>query len=582
MLDAAGAAGQPVTLPHDAMILEKRRADAPCGGAGGYYPGGSYTYTKRFSLSGDEAEETLLLEVEGAYRYTRVYLNGALLHTCLNGYRGFFTDLTPYLHRDGENLPEIRVDNPDQPNSRWYTGSGLYRPVWLWKGGAACIAPDSVRITTPETGEVSTVEIEFPLTHQDRQLRTLTVETRLLDEDQVLCACERTPVSLPGCHTTTVHQRFYLKDAKLWSVDHPHLYRCCIRLLDGDRAVDTTEVPFGIRHLQADPVHGLRINGEFLLLRGACIHHDNGVIGAVSTLAAEKRRVLLLKEAGFNAIRMAHNSASKALLTACDQVGMLLMEEVFDAWNHSKVGSDDARHFSRDWEADVEEVVRKDFNHPSVIFYSIGNEIQELGTPEGARWNRRIADRFRRLDPTRLVTNAVNGLVTVLPELPRIIQEMGLDASLDSSDINAVMTALMGRGNELSAHPLIAKRLDEVFSALDVCGYNYMRGRYLPDAKRYPHRLIVGTETYGPDIDLNWALVRQCPQLLGDFTWTGWDYIGEAGIGVVGYDEPGGFASQFPTFLAYTGDFNLIGRRRPISYYREIVWGLRKKPYLAM
>lgn len=584
MLDTSGNNGRLVNLPYDAMIREKRSEKNPSTGAGGYYPGGSYSYSKRFNVAQEDLGKTFLLEVEGAYRYARVYLNGALLNTCQNGYRGFFTDLTPQLKIGEENLLELKISNNDQPNSRWYTGSGLYRPVWLWIGGDAFLEPDSVQVTTPNVGRVSTVEIRIPLIVKTGHSGFLTVETKLLDEGGEICGEAETSVALPCAQNTVLHQKIYLTDAKLWSVEHPHLYNCSIKVRNAEMVLDCALIPFGIRRVQVDPVNGMRLNGEKVNLRGACIHHDNGVIGAISTVAVEKRRVSLLKEAGFNAIRMSHNSASKALLTACDQVGMLLLEEVFDVWNNSKVENDSAQYFLRDWESDVEAVIRKDFNHPSVIIYSIGNEIQELGTAQGDEWNRRLVEKFHSLDQTRLVTNAVNGLVTVLPELPRIIRDMNLDTDADftDNDINAVMTALMGRGNELSAHPLLAERLDGVFSELDVCGYNYMRGRYLPDAKCYPNRIILGTETYGPDIDLNWALVKQCPQIIGDFTWTGWDYIGEAGIGVVGYNGPGGFASRYPTFLAYVGDIDLTGNRRPISYYREIVWGLRNKPYIAV
>lgn len=591
MLSAGTTEQITINLPHDAMIAERRKPDSTTTSAGGYFPGGNYIYTKTFQLSEEEWNQTVLLELEGAYHKTRVYCNGAFVTSCMNGYRGFYADLTPYLV-EGDNHLEIKVANSDSPNSRWYSGSGIYRPVSLLVGNDVHVKPDGLKILTPDVAEdISTVEVSLELNHCSKKAQSLVIRTVIREQSGKEVASEDTKVALFPGEIPNLRQRIYIRDANLWSVEDPYLYRCEVTIYSGDEVIDQADTEFGLRHIQVDPLHGLRMNGKEVLLRGACIHHDNGVIGAVSMLDAEIRKIKILKEAGFNAVRIAHNSASKATLTACDRVGMLVIEESFDMWNFSKTTNDYALLFASSFEEDVKAIVEKDYNHPSVIMYSIGNEIQELGTPAGAAWNRIIAELFHTLDASRFVTNAVNGLLTVMDKLPQIIQDMGVltkgsceeqESQGSSGDINDVMTALMGHGNELSGHELVAERLDAVFSALDISGYNYMRGRYEQDAEKYPHRITYGSETYGPDIDLNWHCVKEIPNVIGDFTWTGWDYIGESGIGMVGHDEPGGFASGYPAYLAYVGDIDITGHRRPMSYYRQIVWGLRKEPYIAV
>ena len=350
--------------------------------------------------------------------------------------------------------------------------------------------------------------------------------------------------------------------------------------LDGT-VIDEETTSFGIRRLQLDTAHGLRINGQTVKLRGACVHHDNGPLGAATIGAAEDRRVRLLKAAGFNALRSAHNPMSRAMLDACDRHGVLVMDELTDVWNRSKTAFDSSLTFSERWQDDVAALVAKDFNHPSVVMYSIGNEILELATPIGSSWGRSLAEEFRALDDTRYVTNGINGIIA---NLDRMAETM---AELEASDPNTMMANMGEQMALMNASALVSESTEESASVLDIVGFNYADSRYEQDAEQFPHRVIVGSETFPERIDTMWSLVTRLPHVIGDFTWTGWDYIGEAGIGRVDYTDvedyvATGTTGPHPYLLAECGDIDITGHRRTVSYYREIVYGLRSAPYIAV
>ncbi|MBA2247630.1 MAG: glycoside hydrolase family 2 protein, partial [Chloroflexia bacterium] len=318
-------------------------------------------------------------------------------------------------------------------------------------------------------------------------------------------------------------------------------------------------------------------------LRGACVHHDNGVIGAATIARADERRVEMLKEAGFNALRSSHNPMSPAMLDACDRLGMLVMDEAYDTWTISKSSFDHAADFSQWWEREIEAMVRKDVNHPSVVIYSIGNEIPEVGSGLGSLWGRRLAEKIRSLDDTRFITNGVNGLVAVMDEVRAMAAERMEDS--ESMGVNALMANIGEMMNQLGSSELVTGRTAESFAVLDIAGMNYLDARYEMDRELFPHRIIVGSETFPPHIDVNWGLVKRNSHVIGDFTWTGWDYLGEVGVGRTIYaDDPAGagFMAPFPWLTAWVGDIDITGHRRPASYYREIVFGLRNEPYIAV
>jgi beta-galactosidase len=576
----------PVTLPHDALITTGRRADAPGGHTNGYFPGGAFEYRKTFAVPEEHRGTLVYLEFDGVYRDAVVTVNGALAGRHAFGYSRFVVRVDPHLLFGTDN--EVRVACRTHLDSRWYAGCGIHRDVHLIVKNPTHLAVDGVRVTTSDVDdEYAVVEVAARVDNAGPVTTTLRLTAVLTDDDGTEVASGRSPVTLLPGDAETARLRLLVHHPRLWSAETPTLYRVRLEVTDGDEVVDETAVAFGIRTLRVDARRGLRVNGTAVKLRGACVHADNGPLGAAAIGRAEERKVELLKAAGFNAIRSSHHPASSALLAACDRLGMYVIDEAFDMWTQGKSDFDYSADFPRWWERDLEAMVAKDVNHPSVIFYSIGNEIPETGSPDGARWSRRLAEKLRALDDTRPVTGGVNGFVSVLDlVLTGMAQrrEAAEGAAQDGAGVNGMMNAFGAVMGQITASPAVTDRTEESFAALDVAGMNYGESRYALDHELFPDRVIVGTETWPTVIDRNWALVRQYPHVIGDFTWTGLDYLGETGIGLVRYEggEGGGFSSAYPGLTAYCGDLDLVGHRRPVSYYREIVFGLRTDPYLAV
>ncbi|GGM98638.1 glycoside hydrolase family 2 TIM barrel-domain containing protein [Streptomyces fuscichromogenes] len=576
---------RPVRLPHDAMIEQRRTSPGgevtmeTAGGA--YFPGGVFEYRKTFLVPEEFRGKRIFVEFEGVYRDATVYINGDYAGQRPYGYSHFRIDADRFLRFGEENV--IRVEARAHQDSRWYTGAGIYRDTWLLVGEVVRIAPDSLRVTTPDIdGSRAVVEVATDVVNDSIEVRTLPVATEILDAAGTVVAGDVSKVTvLPG-ESATVRQRLYVSSPALWSTASPTLYDCRVTLGD----VDEEAVTFGMRTLQLDPQHGLRVNGETVNLRGACVHHDNGVLGAATYARAEERRVEILKEAGFNAIRISHQPMSKAMLDACDRVGMLVVDEAFDVWISGKTEFDYSLNFPEWWERDIEAMVAKDMNHPSVIMYSIGNEIPETGSPFGAAWGRRLAEKVRALDPTRYVTNAVNGLLAVMSELGSLRQQRLEQAAKQGAGINTLMADAGDAMGAINSSQLVTERTEESFALLDVAGMNYAEARYALDRDLFPNRIILGTETYPTRIDGIWAMVEQYGHVIGDFTWTGWDYLGEVGIGRPQYATEDGrrhaHNAPYPYLVAGCGDIDITGHRRPASYYREIVYGLRAEPYIAV
>ena len=576
----------PVTLPHDALIGAERLPSGDA--ASGYFPAGTWQYRRVLELPADDAGTSVSLEFEGIYRDALVYVNDGLAAHRPGGYSDFVVPVDHLLRFSEPN--ELKVEARTHEDSRWYPGAGIYRSVWLLQAGPVHIAPGGLQVHAPEIDDdVAAVAVAVDVRNRSVATSSAVVRTELLDRDgSIVTFDEATVTTVPG-DTVTVRRRLYVTRPRRWGPDDPYLYTCRVALLAGDEVLDEESTTFGIRSLTADPVRGLRINGEPVLLRGACVHHDNGPLGAATIDRAEERRVELLKAAGFNAIRSAHNPLSKPMLAACDRAGLLVMDEAFDMWEEPKSEDDYALRFSDWWEADIEAMVRKDVNHPSVILYSIGNEIPEVGRPHGARLGRALAEKVRSLDGTRLVTQAVSGLLVGGAELfAELRNEIDGSMTDEETGVNTALTNLADRLNKLMLSPVVAANSAETLSYLDVAGYNYMDSRYELDGGLYPNRVIVGSETHAAAIATGWAEVVRLPHLIGDFTWTGWDYLGEAGIGRVEYSEQGepppsqSFMGGYPWLTAWCGDIDITGHRRPQSYYREIVFGLRADPYVAV
>jgi beta-galactosidase len=454
----AGPGEQQVSLPHDAMLSAGRAADHSGGPQTGYFRDGKWTYEKQFDVPQTWATKRVTFEFEGVYRDAMIYLNGALAGQWANGYSTFYVNADPYLNYGETNT--IRVDAQAHQDSRWYSGGGLHRPVHLLVGELVHITPTGLRVTTPDIDpDLATVVASTEIVNEDIAIRSVDIELEIRDTEGTLVASDTSRVTLLAGDRATAHQRTYVQQPALWSVDSPSLYQATVRLT-GDRGqVDEASTTFGIRRVTVDPVRGLRINGETVKLRGAAVHHDNGILGAADFADASERRVRLLKAAGFNALRSAHNPMSASMLEACDRHGMLVMDEAFDVWTVAKSGDDYSRRFPQWWERDIDAMVAKDFNHPSVIMYSIGNEIIEAGTPHGTRRGRRLADRVRTQDPTRLVTHALQGMYIARDQISALKAQTQQDAEIRG--LNDYLGQLTHLIDSLMASPIVGERLAE-------------------------------------------------------------------------------------------------------------------------
>ena len=353
-----------------------------------------------------------------------------------------------------------------------------------------------------------------------------------------------------------------MKGARLWSVEEPNLYTLLSEVVMGGSVVDTERTTFGIRSIEVDAQHGFRLNGVPMKLKGGCIHHDHGPLGAASYDRAEERKVELLKSAGFNALRSAHNPPAPALLDACDRLGMLVIDETFDCWRIGKNPNDYHVTFEDWWQRDTAALVRRDRNHPSVIMWSIGNEVFEVFLArDAASWCKRQADFVRSLDGTRFVTAAV----------PFNFLEL-----VETGDPNQMFQAPPVPEDPLE--DTWATQTGDFFQPLEVAGYNYMFQRYEVDRTRFPGRVIAGTETWPHMATTFWKETERLPHVIGDFVWTAFDYLGESGLGAVNFEGQVPQDAPYPYNLANCGDFDICGAKRPQSYYRDLLWGVRTTP----
>lgn len=562
-----------VPLPHDAMIHEQRAADAPGGSGHGYFPGGIYVYEKTFTAPADWADKTVLLEFEGVYHHSTVCVNGKQAGGRAYGYVPFTVYLDGLLNYGGENTITVTADNSQLPNSRWYTGSGIYRPVHLLVAEKDHIQWQGVRITT--------------LSHAPARVR---VQTAVSGEGEV--AVEIWDGAQKVASGTGTDLELGIPNAKLWSNESPYLYTCKVTISQSGCILDEAEETFGIRTIEWNS-KGLFINGKSTLLRGGCIHHDNGILGAATFDESEDRRVRILKEAGFNALRSAHNPASRALLEACDKYGMYLMDETFDMWYNRKNKFDYGCDFAENWQQDTQAMVERDYNHPSVILYSIGNEVAEPFEQKGVDAGRAQIDFIHSLDTSRPVTCGVNLMIIGRAAKGKGVYQDGEMNSASSGKKqkeggNAslafnIMASFIGTGMNKGGN---SKRVDALTSpfldSLDIAGYNYASGRYPLEGKAHPERIVFGSETFPQDIYKNWKMVEQYPYLIGDFMWAAWDYLGEAGIGAWSYNGGMPFNRPYPWLLSGAGVVDILGVPDVSCRYAQVVWGLRGAPVIGV
>lgn len=566
-----------VQLPHDAMLSSKRTPDSPGGQALGYFTGGVYEYEKRFDAPQKWNGQKVILEFEGVYRNAEILLNGRKLAFHAYGYTRFFVDLTTETCIGQENTLLVRADNSDLPNSRWYTGGGIYRPVWLHLGGQISIPPEGVKVTTLS---YAPARIRVETAHNGGEVQGVEVQIEIRRSGKVVAEAkgDQTELEIP--------------DAALWSEDSPELYQCCAILKDNGTVVDSAEVTFGIRRLEWS-AKGFFVNGKETLLRGGCIHHDNGLLGAAAFSKAEERRVRILKENGFNAIRSSHNPISSAMLEACDKYGVYVMDEAWDMWYKPKMKHDYALDFEKYWQEDLSAMIQRDYHHPSVIMYSIGNEVSEPHDERGLSLAGKLVDAARRLDPTRPVTCGLNLMILQTAAKGKAVSKADTEngkeeaakmpAPTNSTMFN-MMAAMIGTGmNKSAANKEVDAAASPVLDLLDIGGYNYASGRYPLEGNLHPERVIVGSETFPQDIAKNWEMVKKYPYLIGDFMWTAWDYLGEAGLGAWTYHKDGcTFDKPYPWLLADAGAVDILGHPGAEAAYAAVVWGVRKEPYIGV
>lgn len=579
-----------VVLPHDAMIEEARDPACPSGKQSGFYPAGAYTYVKEFDVPAEWEGRALILEFEGVMARAMVYVNNTLVCSNRYGYAQFYADLAPFVAYGKKNTVKV-IASTQEKSSRWYSGSGIYRPVNLYLGGSAFILPEGVRITTERADGTALISVSAEVCKKSGAGGAFHARLRVLENGVCVSECDNA-LTLSAEENDTLHARLTVHDPRLWSDLTPFLYTLEISLMRGEEVIDLVRQPFGIRTLALDAQNGLRVNGISVQLRGACIHHDNGILGAATYYDAEYFRAQNLKRAGFNAIRSAHNPLSKEMLRACDELGIYVMDELTDMWNEPKNANDYSLDFGTEWKEQCRRLVGKDYNHPSVILYSLGNEIPEIGRASGARMNRMLAAYFRELDHTRYLTNAISGFLAVSDALAEFaaVREFSAaqeQAQSENGEGSEGMNNMMGKTEQemldsFATSPILTRCVEEVACELDVVGFNYLTARHAPEKEWHPGRVIVGSETYPTEIARLWKIVKENPHVIGDFSWTGYDYLGEAGIGIFHYNAQSNAQGWYPDRLAYTGDIDISAYRRPVSYLREIVYGLRTRPYMAV
>ena len=573
------APGKPVTLPHDAMLAEPRTALSAGGTNTGWYEGYDYEYRRTLTVPENELADTHILEFEGVYHNAEVWLNGQKAAFRPYGYTNFYVDCAPYLHA-GENELRVIARNADQPNSRWYSGAGIYRPVQLWTARGAHITLNGVKIRTLSL-DPAVVEV--------RVKTTAPGTVRLMVDD------------LPAVQQESDGEAVFtltLDNARLWTPETPNLYTCRVSFAD-DKVTET----FGVRKVEWG-TDGFLLNGKRYIIQGACIHHDNGLLGAVCDPDAVARKVRLLKENGYNAIRSAHNPCSKALLTECDRQGMLVMDEYIDHWYIHKTEHDYVDYFAEWWQQDLTDMVEKDYNHPCVVLYSTGNEVSETAQKRGIALTKEMTDFLHGLDDSRPVTCGVNIFFNFLSSIgfgvysdekakkeaeraekakqrgEKAAKKKAVGSQFFNNLAGLLGDEFMKRGATL--HGCDVKTRD-AFANMDIAGYNYGIYRYKHDLKKYPQRLILGSETFCNDAYKFRELAKQEPRLVGDFVWAGMDYLGEVMVGSWEYAD---YAETFdggPGWVsAGSGRIDLTGKPLGEALYTRVALEADNGPYIAV
>lgn len=546
-----------IDLPHDWSILDLPGEDnegqiGPFSSksegkrATGYVVGGTGWYRKHFTLNKEDEGKIIKILFDGVYMNADVWINGKHLGNHPYGYTAFSYDLTNYLNPAGkENVLAVQVKNVGR-NSRWYSGSGIYRHVWLIKKQTVHIPINGVFITTEDvSNNTAKVKIKSVLENTSAVKSEVKLAIKIVGPDGRVSQSLETPIKIIEGGKSEFDQNITVTQPELWSIENPNLYVANIEVISNGKVTDGVSVSFGIRTIHFDAKSGFLLNGKTVLLKGGCLHNDNGFLGSATIDRAEERKVELMKAYGYNAIRTSHNPPSKQFLDACDRHGVLVIDEAFDMWEKAKNPEDYHLYFKDWWQKDLESVILRDRNHPSIIFWSIGNEIPERGDSIGFDIRKRLVAEVKRLDQTRPVTEGIC---------------------------------------EFWDRPSVKwETLAPSFADLDVGGYNYRRDKYESDHELFPGRIMMGTESYSKESYDYWQQVEKNSWVIGDFVWTAMDYLGEARLGNsqlvdTASTRSGSFGSfsrttTLPTwFNSFCGDIDLCGFKKTPLLYRDVVW----------
>lgn len=537
-----------IDLPHDWSIESAPVQENPSGNDGGYFPTGIGWYRKTFEVPASLADKKISVVFDGVYMNSEVFVNGKSMGVYPYGYSTFYYDITSEINFGGENIIAVKVDNSIQKNSRWYSGSGIYRHVWIDVTDKTHIEQWGVAITTPKINESEAlVEVKTLVNNDSETQKSIKLNTDILNNNSKVASHEVDAFVIEANSSKEIVQQINVENPKLWSTDSPNLYNAVVHLTEEGQVIDEVDTRFGIREISFTVDEGFKLNGKSIIMNGGCLHHDNGALGAKAYDRAEYRKAELMKDAGFNAVRTAHNPPSEAFLDACDELGLLVIDEVFDGWRVAKAPQspmDYSLHFDEWWEKDVNAMVKRDINHPSIIMWSTGNEVIERTEPQAVSTAKMLSDAVKKIDTSRPVTSAMTS---------------------------------WGQGWEI---------FDPLFAVHDVGSYNYQLHHAENDHKRVPDRILLQSESYPRDAFENWYLVDKNSYIVGDFVWTAMDYLGEAGIGGYYYPEEDVAEhfqnDRFPWYGAYCGDIDLAGWRKPISHYRSMLWNDNEKLYMAV
>lgn len=578
--------GRTVDLPHDFMIESNVKPNSVNGTNTGFYDGDTGTYTKYIDVPDDWADRRVLVEFDGVFRDASVILNGHIMGRHHYGYTPFRVDLSGCLKCGRKNRLAVLVSNDAEPNSRWYPGGGIYRHVNLLLAPKVHIAPDGIFAHTDHiVGKDAFVAVETTVENHTAKDQDVWVNIKITEDGKTdTAASGAVKVHVRAGSDAVARTMVCVEDAALWDIDAPNLYRVSAKLVDrrldgtaeGIGALDSADTLFGIRTISVDAKNGFMLNGRTLKLKGGCIHHDNGILGAVSLYESEYRKVKIHKDNGYNALRFAHNPMSADLMEACDRLGVLVMNEAFDTWNMPKNRHDFCGHFEAEWRQEMKNFIVRDRNHPCVIIWSVGNELPEQGgLSDGYQTSAELAEYARSLDPTRPVGGAMCSFFN------------GLDDEDTAKFWQSLMKEAMASGGTLNnldgeyGREIWNDYTESFCAPWDVVGYNYLNYHYEEAGRLFPNRVICTTESKPHQMEEYWADVEKYPYLIGDFIWTSQDYLGESGIGKTLYAKPEEAKeveqmlnfTQYPWRTAGAGDFDLCGFEKPQLAYHRIIWG---------